>query len=77
MTPAAFQFIASAIAGVDGNDGRATDVVVTAVTAVAPAVGALYAVRWTLDYFQTTLPRKPSNNMTAGPPTSPSPSSLL
>jgi hypothetical protein len=34
MTPAAFQFIASAITGVDGNDGRATDVVVTAVTAV-------------------------------------------
>jgi hypothetical protein len=31
MTPAAFQFIASAITGVDGNDGRATDVVVTVV----------------------------------------------
>jgi hypothetical protein len=44
MTPAAFQFIASAITDVDGNDGSATDVVVTVVTAVA-AVGALYARR--------------------------------
>jgi hypothetical protein len=44
MTPAAFQFIASAITDVDGNDGRATDVVVTVVTTVA-AVGALCARR--------------------------------
>jgi hypothetical protein len=42
MTPAAFQLIVSAITDVDGNDGRATDVVVAVVTAVA-AVGALYA----------------------------------
>jgi hypothetical protein len=43
MTPAAFQFVVSATTGVDGNGGRATDVV-TVVTAVA-AVGALYARR--------------------------------
>jgi hypothetical protein len=41
MAPAAFQFIVSAITDVDG---RATDVVVTVVTAVA-AVGALCARR--------------------------------
>jgi hypothetical protein len=44
MAPAAFQFIVSAITGVDSNDGRATDVVVTVVTAAA-AVGALYTRR--------------------------------
>jgi hypothetical protein len=47
MTPAAFQFIVGGIAVVDGNAGRATDVVTvfTAVAAVAAvaAVGALYA----------------------------------
>jgi hypothetical protein len=60
MTPAAFQFIVSAITDVDGNDGRgrATDVVVTVVTAVA-AVGALYA-RLISNY---STPYKPSNNM--------------
>ena len=42
MTLAAFQV--SVITDVDCNDGRATDVVVTVVTAVA-AVGALYARR--------------------------------
>jgi hypothetical protein len=47
MAPAAFQFIASAITDVDCNSGRATDVVVTAVTAVA-AVGAPYARRQTI-----------------------------
>jgi hypothetical protein len=41
---AAFQFIAGVITVVDGDDGRATDVVVTVVTAVA-AVGALYSAR--------------------------------
>jgi hypothetical protein len=40
MAPAAFQFIASAIIDVDGNDGRATDVVVTVVTAVAALGGS-------------------------------------
>jgi hypothetical protein len=46
MTPAAFQFIVSAITGVDGNDGRATDVVVTVVTLRSSCpVGALYARR--------------------------------
>jgi hypothetical protein len=44
MAPAAFQFIAGVITGVDDNDGRATDVVVTVVTSVA-AVGALCARR--------------------------------
>jgi hypothetical protein len=58
MTPAAFQLIVSAITDVDGNDGRATDVVVAVVTAVA-AVGALYARL----FSNFPLPRKPSNNM--------------
>jgi hypothetical protein len=62
MTPTAFQFIVGVITVVDGNDGRATDVVGTVVTAVA-AVGASWSELCTLDYFQTTLPRKPSNNM--------------